>query len=478
MFHVKQRRFLGLFAAIGLSAAVLSGCISDESRGWGAPVLTDDTQVISARKGKLDGIDVRPDLVPAWTGTLSFPLGENDERVQSATIAPTDTVFQGDILRIGSEVVRVRSLTINGSEREMHLDRGFAGTIATTHPAGTQVEAARRAWRFPDDWHIREGRARNLSGVYGTPILGEDGVMYVGDYSGWIYAFRPDEVNRDAANDDQEPKVALADTDGAIIGGIILDEESGRLFATSGDRLVAVSTERLRNALAAGGGTVQPETAFNFVAGDDIWADPAIEDGVIYVASLDGRLYAVDAATGNVNWSFQSAKGLTTMPVVANDVVLVAGFDAKMFAVNKADGSLAWEYAVSNWILSSPAVEDGTVYVGDFDGILHAVNADSGAREWSIALNRGKIRGAPAVSGDFVVVGTDAGWLVGVNHGTQQRAWEVELGSDIHADLVPNGDEVLIGPKGCVTLPGGQVSVYYRSVEASSGTLRRVEGVC
>ena len=478
MFHVKHRRFLGFLALAALSAALLAGCVSDESRGWGAPVQSDDTQIVSSRKGKLDGVDIRREATAAWTATLTTPLAAGDTSLVSVAISPTDTPFQGDLLRIESEIVRIRSLSINGTEREMHLDRGFGGTTASAHAAGVEIEAFRRAWRFPDDWHIRESGARGLDGIYGSPIVGSDGVMYVGDYSGWVYAFEPAAVNLDAANDDNQPDVAIADLSEPIIGGLALDEDAGLLYVTAGEELFALDTRRLKASLSAGGGEIDPEPTFNFKADGELWSAPAIEDGVVYVTSLDGKLYALDAATGNVNWSFDGGKGLTTTPVIEGNIVLVGGFDSILYGVNKSTGELAWQYAGPNWILATPVIDGGTAYFGDFDGFLHAVDVQTGAEDWSLALEHGKIRASAAVSGDFVVVGTDEGWLLGVNRTTQQRAWEIEVGSDILADLLASGEEVLIAPKGCVTLSGGEVKTYYRAVEAATGTLRRVEGLC
>ena len=478
MFHVKQKRLLGFLAATGLSAAVLTGCISDESRGWAAPVRVDDTQVVSVSKGKLDGIDISVNPEPAWTGTLSVPLGDADTRLLSTTIDASDTVFQGDLLRIGSEIVRVRSLNVNGAEREMHLDRGFAGTVASSHGAGTKIEAFRRHWRFPDDWHIRTGSARNLDAIYGTPVTDDDGIMYVGGYGGWAYAFDPAAVNLDAAGDEQEPKVAISRAGGAVIGGVTLDDEGQFLYVTAREGVVSVSTERLKSALAAGGGEVDPEPGFNFESDGEIWASPTYSDGVVYVTSLEGHLYALDAATGNVNWSFKSNQGLVTRPVIAGDLVLAGGFDSRLIAVDKATGEFVWEYAATNWIFSSPIVEDGIAYFGDFDSVLHAVDIETGTATWTFAVDRGKIRGAVALSGDTLVLGTDDGWLVGVNRETQQRAWEVKIERDIHADLVASNGDVLIAPSGCITLAGTDLRVFYNTVEAETGTLRRVEAVC
>ncbi len=240
---------------------LLSGCIRDTSRGWAEPVKVEDTQVVSVSKGKLNGVDARSDPSPAWTASLSVALAENDTNLTSTSISPSATPYQGDLLQIESEIVRVRSLSINGTERELHLDRGFGGTVAVAHPAGTSLEAFRRAWKFPDDWHINESGARKLSGVYSAPVVGSDGVMYVGDYGGWLYAFDPADVNLDAANDDQEPDVAVSDLGDAVIGGIALDEAAGMLYVTAGDKLFEVSMERLKAALTAGGGVVSRSLA-------------------------------------------------------------------------------------------------------------------------------------------------------------------------------------------------------------------------
>ncbi len=439
----------------------------------------DETQVVSVSKGKLYGIDAESNPAPAWTATLSAPLADNITKLDAASISPSDTPYQGDLLQIESEVVRVRSLSINGTQRELQLDRGYAGTTAATHPEGAKIEAFRRAWKFPDDWHIGEKNARSLSGVYSEPITDSDGIMYVGDYGGWLYAFNPADVNLDAANDNQEPDVAVSELGDKVIGGIGLDAASGMLYVTADDKLFEVSSERLKAALAAGGGSVDPEPTFKFTAKDALWGQPAVENGVVYITSLDGNLYALDASTGAVKWTFSDPKGLTTSPVLVGDIILAGGFDSTLFAVNKTTGELAWQLPVNNWILSTPVLDDaGTAYFGDFDGVLHAVNTKDGSEEWSLPLNRGKIRGSVAISGDFVVAGTDDGWLVGVNRKSQTREWEMKVGSDILANLQTSGDEVLIAPQGCSTLADSQAKTYYRAVDPVTGTLKRADGVC
>jgi hypothetical protein len=65
MFHVKQRRLLALFFGVGLLGLLAIGCSSTGSRGWAAPTTDENTQIVSTRRGKLDGVDMRTSPSPA-----------------------------------------------------------------------------------------------------------------------------------------------------------------------------------------------------------------------------------------------------------------------------------------------------------------------------------------------------------------------------------------------------------------------------
>jgi outer membrane protein assembly factor BamB len=123
-------------------------------------------------------------------------------------------------------------------------------------------------------------------------------------------------------------------------------------------------------------------------------------------------------------------------------------------------------------------VNSGIAYFGDFDGILHAVNVQNGTEAWSIDLDRGVLRGSPAISGNNLVIGSDGGWLIGVNISNRERAWERDLGTPIQSSAIVSGNEVLIGPKGCVTSEGSTARIFYRAVDPTNGDLKQSTGVC
>ncbi len=332
-----------------------------------------------------------------------------------------------------------------------------------------------RVWRFPELWNIPDGRPDNLDGIYGRPVISSDGkVVFVGDYNGYVYAFRPGDFVEGVT--DRQPFAAAVKLDGPIIGGLALNTATGLLYATSQNRVYSISAAELTNRIETRGD--DPTRAVLYEAGGDIWSTPVLAGGKLLFTSLDGYLYAVDAVNGELKWRFNAGKGLVSTPTVVGDRVLVAGFGSTIYAVDLNDGTEQWSFKANHWIWGEPAVAQNTAYVGDFDGRVHAVDISNGSEGWSIALDKGAIRAAPAIASGTLIVSTDEGWLIGVDLSTREVAWTRDLGTALNADIAVDGSSVYIAPKGCVTPEGGGDKVYYIQVNPSNGDLTAATGVC
>ena len=66
----------------------------------------------------------------------------------------------------------------------------------------------------------------------------------------------------------------------------------------------------------------------------------------------------------------------------------MGSLDHKLYALNAATGDFAWSYPTGDEIVSTPAVADGTVYVGSSDGNLYALGAASGELKWKYCHGR------------------------------------------------------------------------------------------
>src|ERR1043165_9907928 len=58
-----------------------------------------------------------------------------------------------------------------------------------------------------------------------------------------------------------------------------------------------------------------------FHTGAAIVASPAIADGVVYIPSMDGQLYAIDQETGKENWNFKSSMPIASSPAVSGGML-------------------------------------------------------------------------------------------------------------------------------------------------------------
>ncbi|HLF77776.1 MAG TPA: PQQ-binding-like beta-propeller repeat protein, partial [Dehalococcoidia bacterium] len=340
------------------------------------------------------------------------------------------------------------------------------------HLVAINTQNREAIWRFPECWSISDKKARSLQGIYGAPIATRDGqTVFVGDYSGHVYAFPATEYN---CGQGEKKAAASLKLDDHIIGGIALDQATDTIYVTSGPRLLSLSARDLTARMDNKDANVAVKEVFK--AGGDIWGAPVLTPNGILVSSLDGNLYMLDAGNGRETWRFAAGKSLASTPVLSSGVVLVGGFDGRLHAVDIASGDERWEFKASHWVWSSPLVEGGRAYFGDFDGRLYAVDVSSGRELWSFDLGKGAIRAAPALSRDTLVVATERGWLVGVETSGQAKRWETKIGTGIDADVVVKNDSVYIAPRGCVTAEGSEDRIYYTNVDARTGELRLANG--
>jgi alcohol dehydrogenase (cytochrome c) len=158
--------------------------------------------------------------------------------------------------------------------------------------------------------------------------------------------------------------------------------------------------------------------------------------------------------TGNINklqvaWTHfpgRSTRGLQAMPLVADGVLYYAGSYSRLFALNAATGEVLWSYIpqLNEDLIATQthtpynrgiALGHGHVYVGTVDGRLIAVDMKTGSPVWDTKLIDSEkltvgFTGAPLVVKDKVIIGAQGGewpWrgpIFGVDGATGKKVWE------------------------------------------------------
>jgi outer membrane protein assembly factor BamB len=159
---------------------------------------------------------------------------------------------------------------------------------------------------------------------------------------------------------------------------------------------------------------------WTFATGDVVHSSPAYADGVFYVGGWDSRFYAVDAATGRERWRFQAGQdplihnqvGFQGSAAVAGGLVYVGGRDSKLYALDAKTGEQRWVFPTgASWVISSPAVTRGRVMFATSDSSLyHVVDAQTGAPVLQNST-RAFVFSSPVVAGNVVLTGVLNGSL-------------------------------------------------------------------
>ncbi len=205
-------------------------------------------------------------------------------------------------------------------------------------------------------------------------------------------------------------------------------------FGTFDDRLYALEarTKRVR---------------WTYETGDDVKGGPVFDAGTVYFGSYDGKVYAVDARSAKLRWESEAQGGLRgagnfyATPALAYGRVFIGNTDGKVYAFGARSGRLLWSQTTGGYVYSSAAVWNRTVYVGSYDHRLYALDAATGDVKWSFEAND-RISGAPTVMAGIVYFATLGGRTYGLDARTGKQVWTFPDGR--YTPVVADDDRVYL----------------------------------
>jgi outer membrane protein assembly factor BamB len=216
-------------------------------------------------------------------------------------------------------------------------------------------------------------------------------------------------------------------------------------------------------------------------------SSPAVVGGVVYVGDWNGKVYAFNARTGRLRWTF-SADGkikdgiavtggrayfgtyahhvyalrartgkqvwrasaqqrlgpLATFystPAVAYGRVYIGGTDGKVYSFGASSGKLRWSHGTGGYVYASPAVWQRRVYAGSFDDNLYCFDAATGNVMWTFKAN-GNISGSPVVLDGIVYFSSLGQRTYALNAVSGKLLWSFPQGK--YAGVVSDGKRVYL----------------------------------
>ena len=197
--------------------------------------------------------------------------------------------------------------------------------------------------------------------------------------------------------------------------------------------------------------------ALDAESGDEQWTfstdpflnstSPTVIGGTLFFGSWDSHIYAIDAETGDKQWMFETGGPVRSSPTVVDDTVFVGSNDAKLYALDADSGDKQWTFEISEAVISSPTVVDSIVFVGGYDGNVYALDARTGNKQWVFETDD-YVVSSPTIADGTVFIGSVDNNLYAVNSETGEQQWVFETVTDIRSSPTVSDKTVLIGGGG------------------------------
>ena len=206
--------------------------------------------------------------------------------------------------------------------------------------------------------------------------------------------------------------------------------------------------------------------------GESVEGTAAIVDGVVYVGSLDGHLYALNLKDGSEKWKFKAGPFKTPVGVhkgkiyagdldgaffclnaagkevwkfatenevtsgasfanlsggaeAADDLILFGCGDESLYCIDSA-GKKRWQFKVPGGpVMATPPVADGRTFASGCDSKLHIVDLKTGKEMAAIDLD-GQTAATPALRGDMLYVGTMSNQVLAIDVKKKELTWAFE----------------------------------------------------
>lgn len=201
-----------------------------------------------------------------------------------------------------------------------------------------------------------------------------------------------------------------------------------------------------------------------YSTGDWVVGAPAVAGNVVYAGSKDGTLYALNAFTGALLWSFTTDGPISAPATVKNGVVYFGSEDHSLYALNASNGTLIWSFASGDKIFGAPAVVNNVVYFGSLDHNVYALSAADASVVW-IRTTGGGVASSPAVVGGVVYVGSYDNYMYALQASSGGIVWQFATGGWIFSSPAVAYGKVYFGSTDqnayAVDLNGNQVWVVH-----------------
>jgi outer membrane protein assembly factor BamB len=273
--------------------------------------------------------------------------------------------------------------------------------------------------------------SRGLGGLVEFPAVVQDGVAYVANARGTIYAL--DMRTGEVIWRHETPHGKMASSPAVwgaqlVVHGMdghvwVLRRSNGRLLWHYDVGSPVESSPVVvdgADVFGAWNGTITAldlrthRVRWRRYDGCKLTSSASLAGASLYIGDYCGRLLALSARTGALRWSGSVNGRVYGTPAVAAGRVFVPSSDGGSVTAFTTNGRFLWRRDFGSYVYSSPAVWHGRVFFGAYNGVFYGLSAASGRTLWAVGTG-GPISGAAVVVDGVAYAGSFAHRIVGVD---------------------------------------------------------------
>lgn len=167
-------------------------------------------------------------------------------------------------------------------------------------------------------------------------------------------------------------------------------------------------------------------------------SSPLLVNNRIFMGSDTGKMWALDAATGQDVWCFEAKgthdrKGIWSSPCHHDGRIYFGAYNGDVYCLDAASGTAIWTLPCCEWIGSSPVTvpRHNLVFIGlEYErprkqGSVVALSMSTGEKVWEYWLDKYQ-HGSAAYweSGDLVIFGTNDHNVIALDAASGRLVWE------------------------------------------------------
>jgi len=143
----------------------------------------------------------------------------------------------------------------------------------------------------------------------------------------------------------------------------------------------------------------------NFTLANSV--QPVVAGGRVFLGSLEGTAYAIDANDGTTLWSAPLPGGTSVSGAVVADVVVFTTLSGAVHGFAITNGQLRWTVQTRKSITSAPCVVGNSVFIASQDRHIYSLDTKSGKQLWISPRLSAPVQGGLAADAENIFVGSE-----------------------------------------------------------------------